>query len=78
MYIKYVLAFRKLEECYDQIVHPQKRRLIRHMLDGTIGRYIHACRLTCVYMYVIDTYIMYILGLMFDVFAGLITPPPLC
>jgi hypothetical protein len=38
MYIKYVLAFRKLEECYDQIVHPQKRRLLRHMLDGTIGR----------------------------------------
>lgn len=55
MYIKYVLAFRKLEECYDQIVHPQKRRLIRHMLDGTIGRYIHvhahvyACTM---YMYI--------------------------
>lgn len=52
MYIKYVLAFRKLEECYDQIVHPQKRRLIRHMLDGTIGRYIHvyACiHLQCMY-----------------------------
>ena len=43
MYIKYVLAFRKLEECYDQIVHPQKRRLIRHMLDGTIGRYMCVC-----------------------------------
>ena len=41
MYIKYVLTFRKLEECYDQIVHPQKRRLIRHMLDGTIGRYMY-------------------------------------
>ena len=38
MYIKYTLVLRKLEECYDQIVHPQKRRLIRHMLDGTIGR----------------------------------------
>ena len=38
MYIKYVLAFRKLEECYDQMVHPQKRRLVRHMLEGTIGR----------------------------------------
>ena len=39
MYIRYTLAFRKLEECYDQVVHPQKRRLIRHVLDGTIGRY---------------------------------------
>ena len=49
MYIKYVLAFRKLEECYDQIVHPQKRRLLRHMLDGTIGRY----TAVCLYMYIV-------------------------
>ena len=38
MYIQYILTFHKLEECYDQIVHPQKRRLIRHVLDGTMGR----------------------------------------
>ena len=38
MYINYALIFRKLEECYDQVVHPQKRRLIRHILDGTMGR----------------------------------------
>ena len=41
MYINYVLIFRKLEECYDQVVHPQKRRLIRHILDGTMGRWVH-------------------------------------
>ena len=40
MYINYIQIFRKLEECYDQIVHPQKRRLVRHILDGTMGRYI--------------------------------------
>jgi len=40
MYINYVLIFRKLEECYDQIVHPQKRRLVRHILDGTMGRWV--------------------------------------
>lgn len=34
MYIKYIQIFRKLENCYDQIVHPQKRRVLRHMLDG--------------------------------------------
>eukprot|EP00112_Aurelia_sp_Birch-Aquarium-sp1_P000787 Seg1077.3 transcript_id=Seg1077.3/GoldUCD/mRNA.D3Y31 product="Dynein regulatory complex protein 11" protein_id=Seg1077.3/GoldUCD/D3Y31 len=38
MYVKYIQIFRKLEECYDQIVHPQKRRVLRHVLDGTMGR----------------------------------------
>ena len=40
MYIKYIQIFRKLEQCYDQIVHPQKRRVIRKVLDGVIGRVI--------------------------------------
>lgn len=34
----YVQILRRLDECYDQIIHPQKRRLLRHVLDGTIGR----------------------------------------
>jgi len=38
MYIKYIQIFRRLELCYDQIVHPQKRRVLRHVLDGTMGR----------------------------------------
>ncbi|ELU03195.1 hypothetical protein CAPTEDRAFT_153643 [Capitella teleta] len=38
MYIKYVQIFRKLEHSYDQIVHPQKRRVLRHVLDGCMGR----------------------------------------
>jgi hypothetical protein len=40
MYVKYVQSFRKLEECYDQITHAQKRRILRHVLDGVIGRLI--------------------------------------
>ena len=40
MYVKYVQSFRKLEECYDQIAHAQKRRILRHLLDGVIGRLI--------------------------------------
>lgn len=40
MFVKYVQIFRKLEQCYDQIVHPQKRRLIRVILDGCMGRII--------------------------------------
>ena len=38
MYIKYVQIFRRLEQSYDQIVHPQKRRVLRHVLDGVMGR----------------------------------------
>lgn len=34
MYIKYIQIFRRLEDCYDQVVHPQKRRVLRHVLDG--------------------------------------------
>lgn len=29
LYIRYLQIFRKLEDCYDQIVHPQKRRDIK-------------------------------------------------
>ncbi|KAJ8301907.1 hypothetical protein KUTeg_020894 [Tegillarca granosa] len=38
MYIKYIQIFRRLEQSYDQIVHPQKRRVLRHVLDGVMGR----------------------------------------
>ncbi|XP_069926102.1 dynein regulatory complex protein 11 [Oryctolagus cuniculus] len=37
-YIKYVQIFGNLENVYDQVVHPQKRILIRRMLDGVMGR----------------------------------------
>jgi len=38
LFVKYVQVFRKLEECYDQIVHPQKRMTLKLLLDGTMGR----------------------------------------
>ncbi|XP_065679936.1 dynein regulatory complex protein 11 isoform X2 [Hydra vulgaris] len=38
IYVKYITIFRKLEECYDQIVHPQKLLVIRKVLDGVMGR----------------------------------------
>lgn len=37
-YVKYVQILRSLETVYDQIIHPQKRRVIRHVLDGVMGR----------------------------------------
>merc|ERR1711862_832695 len=38
LYIKYIDIYRKLEECYDQMVHPQKRIFIKQILECTIVR----------------------------------------
>ena len=38
LYIKYIDIYRKLEACYDQIVHPQKRIFIKRVLESTITR----------------------------------------
>lgn len=38
LYVRYLKLFRQLEKVYDQVVHPQKRRLIRAILDGVTGR----------------------------------------
>ncbi len=38
LYIKYIDIYRKIEECYDQIVHPQKRIYIKKVLESTICR----------------------------------------
>lgn len=38
LYIKYIDIYRKLEECYDQCVHPQKRVFIKKTLECTISR----------------------------------------
>lgn len=36
--MRYIQILRDIERCYDQIVHPQKRILLRKLLDGLIGR----------------------------------------
>lgn len=38
LYVRYLQIFKDIEECYDQIVHPQKRRDIKFVLDGIIIR----------------------------------------
>lgn len=40
MYIKYTLAFRNIERCYDQFVHPQKRRHMKDILESLMGRFL--------------------------------------
>jgi len=37
-YARYLIIYRKLEECYDQILQPQKREDVRQVLEATIGR----------------------------------------
>ncbi|XP_063979762.1 dynein regulatory complex protein 11 [Diachasmimorpha longicaudata] len=38
LYVRYIVTCNKLEQCYDQIIQPQKRSLIRKLLDSTLGR----------------------------------------
>ena len=40
LYIRYIGIFRKLEECYDQTIHPQKRRLLKRVLEAVMARLI--------------------------------------
>lgn len=38
LYISYIQTFKKFEEVYDQIIHPQKRVIVKQMLDNTMMR----------------------------------------
>ncbi|XJO74629.1 hypothetical protein BDV3_005425 [Batrachochytrium dendrobatidis] len=38
LYIKYIQVFRKLEDAYHQILHPQKRRLLKEVVMAVAGR----------------------------------------
>ncbi|XP_077281208.1 dynein regulatory complex protein 11 isoform X2 [Temnothorax americanus] len=38
LYVRYILTCNKLEECYDQVIQPQKRLLIKNVLNATLGR----------------------------------------
>lgn len=40
LYAKYIVAANRLENVYDQMVQPQKRVIIRKLLDSTLGRII--------------------------------------
>ncbi|XP_060104197.1 IQ and AAA domain-containing protein 1-like [Heteronotia binoei] len=38
LFVRYVQIARRLEACYDQAVQPQKRPILRRLLDGVLGR----------------------------------------
>jgi len=49
LYIKYIDIFRKLENCYDQIVHPQKRLFIKRVLESTMTRICEMKKDLCIF-----------------------------
>lgn len=38
LYVKYITVVNSLDQCYDQMVQPQKRILVRKLLDMSLGR----------------------------------------
>nr|XP_012229664.1 PREDICTED: IQ and AAA domain-containing protein 1 [Linepithema humile]XP_012229666.1 PREDICTED: IQ and AAA domain-containing protein 1 [Linepithema humile]XP_012229667.1 PREDICTED: IQ and AAA domain-containing protein 1 [Linepithema humile] len=38
LYVRYILICNKLEQCYDQVIQPQKRLLIKRSLNASLGR----------------------------------------
>jgi len=38
LFVRYSQSFIMLDECYDQVVHPQKNRSLRVLLDSVMGR----------------------------------------
>lgn len=38
LYLRYIIVANRLAECIDQMVQPQKRLLIRRILEATLGR----------------------------------------
>lgn len=38
LYVKYIQCYKFLEDAYDQLIHPQKRVLLKEMLESTMLR----------------------------------------
>ena len=66
LYIKYIQIYKQLEECYDQIVHPQKRIFIKKVLESTITRICEIKKYLVYYNYRKDSIYIHLDGLLFD------------
>lgn len=66
LYIKYIEIYRKLEECYDQIVHPQKRIFIKKVLESTICRICEIKKQLITFNYREGSIYVHLDGLLFD------------
>ena len=38
LYLKYIDVYKKLEDIYDQMLHPQKKIIIKDMLENSLVR----------------------------------------
>ena len=38
LYIKYIACYKKLEDTYDQMLQPQKKKLVKQMLENVMVR----------------------------------------
>ena len=66
LYIKYIEIYRRLEECYDQMVHPQKRIFIKKVLESTILRICEMKKFLSLYNYRPGSIYIHLDGLLFD------------
>jgi len=66
LYIKYIEIYRKLEESYDQIVHPQKRIFIKKALESTICRICEIKKYLVFYNFRAGSIYVHLDGLLFD------------
>ena len=66
LYIKYIEIYRKLEECYDQIVHPQKRIFIKKVLESSICRICEIKKFLVFYNFRAGSIYVHLDGLLFD------------
>ena len=66
LYIKYIEIYRRLEECYDQMVHPQKRIFIKKVLESTILRICEMKKFLQLYNYRPGSIYVHLDGLLFD------------
>lgn len=66
LYIKYIEIYRRLEECYDQIVHPQKRIFIKRVLESTLCRICEMKKFLVYFNYRAGSIYVHLDGLLFD------------
>ncbi|GIQ84599.1 hypothetical protein KIPB_006125 [Kipferlia bialata] len=61
-YMKYLGVYRLLEDCYDQMIHPQKRVVVRTTLGAVVGRLLECRSAICTALGTFDPHIEDILS----------------
>lgn len=51
VYVQYMCVARRLDTCHNLMLHPQKRLLLKRLLDNAIGRIVEL-KVVYIYMYI--------------------------